>query len=260
MHDPMKKNRSIRLKRKLTSGALVAALVLCLGHVRTAVAADPSIPFDGLILWLANDENATSVTLTGGKVTRWLDAAAGHDAVGTSTSGPRIVPGALNGIPAVRFDGAQQLFSGPLYVNTWTIFVVGKNNNPTENFGLILGPGDNNNNQLRYENGSSVLTYGFSNGMPAVTSVEGNTRVYHALGVRYDGAHYQVFRDGVQKNATTFSTSGAWGLGRIGSWYSSCGSCYLQGDIVEVLVYNRALSDFEKGEVDTYLRSRFLLP
>jgi hypothetical protein len=244
----------------MTLGGLAAALVLSLGYVRPAVAQDPSIPFNGLILWLANDENATSVTLTGGKVTRWLDAAAGHDAIGTSTTGPRVVSGALNGIPAVRFDGAQQLFSGPLYVNTWTIFVVGKNNNPTENFGLILGPGDDNNNQLRYENGSSVLTYGSSNGMQAVTSPDGDTRVYHALSIRYDGANYQVFRNGVPQNTASFSTNGAWGLGRIGSWYSSCGSCYLQGDIVEVLVYNRALSDFEKGEVDTYLRSRFQLP
>jgi hypothetical protein len=225
----------------------------------SARAADPDIPFTCLKTWLA----AGFFETDGDRVVTWkngLGTGAFNANTTTAAVRPRFVTGAINGLPVVRFDGAQQLFVGPLSLDRWTIFVVGKNNNSTSNFGLILGPGDNSNNQLRYENGSQVLTYGLSNSMPVITTNVGNTRVYNALTFRYNGAVYDVFRDGIVKVARTMTTTGNWILGRVGSWYSSCPSCYLNGDLAEILVYDCALSDPDRARVDSYLRAKFALP
>jgi hypothetical protein len=69
-----------------------------------------------------------------------------------------------------------------------------------------------------------------------------------------------VFRDGLIKSARSIATTGNWILGRVGSWYSSCPSCYLNGDLAEILVYECALSDADRSRVDTYLRNKFALP
>lgn len=221
-----------------------------------------SIPTAGLSLWLRSD---MGITVSGDRVVTWQDqSSAGRYANGGATTTlPRILYGALNGKPVLRFEGAQKLFTQPssLSISRWTIFVVGKNNNPTESFGLILGPGDGvNNNQLRYENGSQILTYGYSNNMPIIYSTVGNTRVYHSFAVRYDGWTYQVFRDGVLKNTRNFSTTQPWILGLIGAWFSSCSSCYLRGDLAEIIVYDRALPDSERMSVEQYLRAKYALP
>jgi hypothetical protein len=242
--------------RALLTLPLLALSVL--GGASPARGADPDIPYTGLVLWLYPG----NVSLQAGKVAVWndLSGANNHATNASASSQPVYIPGALNGQPAVRFDGAQRLFAGPIYLSTWTIFVVGKNNNPTENFGLILGPGDNNNNQLRYENGTQVLTYGFSNNMPVRYSTIGNTRVYHNLSVRYQPGSFQVFRDGVLRDSAVYNLTGTWGLGRIGTWYSSCPTCFLKGDLVEILVYNQALSTTDRQRVETYLRTKFSLP
>ncbi|HLL56260.1 MAG TPA: LamG-like jellyroll fold domain-containing protein [Myxococcaceae bacterium] len=235
----------------------VAACIALVGFSGSAWA---QIPTSGLNLWLRSDG---SFSVSGGRVASWLDdsGTGRHASQMVSTSQPRLISPALNGYPVVRFDGAQMIATAtPLYLSRWTIFVVGKYNNPNETFGLILGPGDNGNNQLRYENGSQLLLYGGSNGMPVITSSIGNTRVYHALAVRYDGGSLNVFRDGVLKSSHGFSTSGSWVLGRIGSWFSSCSSCFLQGDLAEIIVYDRALSESERTSVNSYLRAKYALP
>jgi hypothetical protein len=247
------------MSRQTVASSLFVVALLLLGS-SAARAADPDIPFTCLKTWLA----AGFFDTDGGvRVATWKNSL-GTGVFNANTTSiaarPRFVNGAINGLPVVRFDGAQQLFTGPMALNRWTIFVVGKNNSPSENFGLILGPGDNSNNQLRYENGTQVLTYGLSNGMPAITTTVGNTRVYNALTFRYNGSVYDVFRDGILKATRPMTTSGNWILGRVGSWYSSCPSCYLNGDLAEILVYDCALTDAERVKVDVYLRSKFALP
>jgi hypothetical protein len=226
-------------------------------------AADPAISFTGLVVWLPSG----FVDQSGGKVTVWkngLGTGANNANGGVSPASlPTLVPNSLNGQAAVRFDGSQQLYFGNVPLTSWTIFVVGRNNNPGESFGLILGPGDNTNNQFRYENGTQMLVYGGANGMGAITKTVGNTRVFHVLSTRYNASTrlHEVFRDGVLKGPTnSFTSLGTWNLGRVGSWYSSCGSCYLKGDLVEILVYNRALNEAERAQVNAYLGSKFALP
>lgn len=177
----------------------------------------------------------------------------------TASRQPYLINGALNGRPVLRFAGAQSLgLTSVAQPTQFTVFVVGKNNKASESFSMILGPGGNSpNNQLRWENGSQALFVGTGNNLPTITSSTGNTRAYHALSARYNGSSMAVYRDGNQVSSHSFSTSGPWILASVGSWYSSY---FMEGDLAEVILYDRVLSDADRNAVNAYLRSKYNLP
>ncbi|MFE8600908.1 LamG-like jellyroll fold domain-containing protein [Archangium violaceum] len=208
----------------------------------------------GLKLWLSGSAGVTS---SGGRVSAWLDHSGNRrDAtISDAARQPYLINSALNGKPVLRFAGAQSLvFSSLMQLSRPTVFVVAKNNKSTESFHMILGPaGTSANHQLRFENGSQVLlvtpgTY---------TSTVGNNRAYHTLAVRYDGSAWNVFRDGVLKSTHASTSSATWDLYQVGAWF---GQYFLEGDIAEIIAYDRALSDSELGTVSSYLRGRYALP
>jgi hypothetical protein len=227
------------------------------GSFALNVSGGPSVPTSGLGLWLAADGLALS---NGSKVSTWPDQSGNgrNGVMATLSRQPTFVTNALNGRPVVRFGGAQSLsLNTPVQPTTFSVFVVGKNSKPTESFSMILGPGGNwPNNQLRWENGSQALFVGTSNGMPVVTSSIGNTRVYHVLSATYTGSTLSVYRNGGLISTHSFSTNGPWTLAQVGAWYSSH---FMQGDLAEVMVYDRSLPSSERSSVESYLRSKYAL-
>jgi len=221
-----------------------------------------SPPTTSLALWLRADVG-TSGSTNGSPVSSWLDQSGNglNATMATASRQPVLATGALNGKPVVRFNGAQSLvLSRVLSPTRFSVFVVGKNSMPTETFSMIMGPGGSSaNNQLRWENGSQALLVGTGNNLPIVTANTGNTRAYHALSARYDGATMTVYRDGnaVSSSPTSFSTTGTWDLFQIGAWYSTY---FMQGDVAEILFYTSALSETDRGTANGYLRSKYALP
>ncbi|WP_437723085.1 carboxypeptidase regulatory-like domain-containing protein [Sorangium sp. So ce861] len=220
--------------------------------------ASSSAPPAGMKLWLRAD---TGVTASAGKVSSWQDQS-GNGLNGTmavASRQPSLVASALSGKPVIRFDGAQSLgITSPIQPATFTIFIVGKNSKTSEGFSIILGPGGSTpNNQFRWENGSQALLVGIGNGMPIIRTTIGDTRAYHALSARYDGATMAVFRDGRPISTHSFATTGPWVLGQIGAWYSSD---FMVGDLAELLVYDTALSETDRSSVNSYLRDKYALP
>jgi hypothetical protein len=215
------------------------------------------IPTDNLHLWLRAD---VGVTAPVGRVSDWTDQSGnGRNAVMPIASRqPELFPGVLNGNPVVRFAGAQSLglsvFAGP---TTFTVFIVGRNTK-TSGESIILGPGGSSpNNQLRWENDTQALFVGTGNDLPVTISTIGNTRVFHALSTRYDGGTMTVYRDGDQTSSDSFTTSGPWIFASIGSFFSED---FMEGDLAELLIYDRALSEVERQTVNAYLRSKYALP
>ncbi|HSK03046.1 MAG TPA: hypothetical protein VK932_17465, partial [Kofleriaceae bacterium] len=191
------------------------------GTYRLNINGGSSIP-TGAHLWLRAD---AGVVLNGSQVSQWLDQSGNgrNGYMPTVSRQPSFVSGALNGKPVLRFNGAQSLilenYATP---TTFSVFIVGKNSKPTESFSMILGPaGSAPNNQMRWEDGSRALFVGTGNNLPTSTSSIGNTRVFHALSARYDGATMTVYRDGSAKSWNSFSTRGPWTVACIGSLYSS---------------------------------------
>jgi len=230
------------------------AVVGCLAGfaaVGTALAAPPP----GSKVWLSADVN---VTVSNGLVSNWLDQSGNnnHAWMTTVSRRPSLVNGAINGLPVIRFNGAQSLlFTTPVSPTNFSVLIVGKNSKPTETFSMILGPGGNNpNNQLRWENGSQVLTVGTGNNMPTRISTIGNTRIHHVLALRYNGSTMEVYRNGAWIANHTFTTTGPWTLSQIGAYYSSY---FMQGELAEILIYDTALSNTDFSNATNYLRSKY---
>lgn len=217
-----------------------------------------AIPTSGMHLWLRTD---TGVTLNGNNTARWADQSGNGRSAGMTTAArqPAFVPGVLNGWPVLRFAGAQSMVLDVASAPTqYTVFVVGKNSRTDESFSMILGPGGSNpNSQLRWENGNQSMIVGLGNNLPVTNSTIGNTRTYHALVVRYDGTTLQTYRDGILRSTTNHATSGPWRINQIGAYYDSF---FMTGDLAELLIYNRALTDEERQSVGVYLRSKYALP
>jgi hypothetical protein len=215
------------------------------------------IPRTGLHLWLRAD---TGLSFSSGtQVSQWLDQSGnGRNASMTTTARqPFLVLDALNHLPVIRFSGAQSMYLDTFATPTmFSVFVVGRNSMPNASFSMILGPGGNSpNNQLRWEDDTHTLFVWFGSSEPSTTI--GDTRIYHALSTRYDGAVFTVYRDGTLASSSSFTTSGPWTIASVGSWYSSY---FMIGDLAEVIIFDRALSTPERTSVDSYLRSKYNLP
>jgi len=267
------------MKRYLRSSSIVLATLLCLsGCLESTSQGDTNqddvnsveqlstVPTSGLHLWLRAD---TQVTFTGttnggittGPVSKWMDQS-GNGRNASMTTAARqpsyvsSVPGALNGQPVIRFSGGQSMyldiFSQP---TLFSVFVVGKNS-LTGSFSMILGPGGNSpNDQLRWNDGADAL-FVTQNAGTIITSPTGNTFAYHALSARYDGSTMTFYYNGNAESSSNFSTSSPWTIASVGSWYSTY---YMQGDLAEVIIYDRALSESERASVNSYLQSKYAL-
>jgi hypothetical protein len=212
-------------------------------------------PASGSLLWLRAN---AGVIESAGQVSAWLDQS-GHGLDGIMdlvSREPALVPGEWNGLPVIRFDGAQSLSLRQAIAPTaFTVFVAGRNRNPTETHSIFLGPAGNTaNNQLRWENGSSVLIVGLGNGLPQTVFSFGDTRTFHVLAARYDGANLNVYRNGAQVGSAHFVTTGPWQIGQIGGWFSSD---FMVGDLAEILVYERALSAADSELTHSYLLKKY---
>jgi len=219
---------------------------------------DPrTIPSSGLHLWLRAD---AGVTQSGGLVSSWLDQSSnGRNATMTVTRRqPALISVALNGQPVLRFNGAQSMYLSSVSQPTlFSVFIVGKNSLTSESYSMILGPGGNSpNDQLRWDNGSRALFVTQDAGT-VITSAIGNTRVYHALSASYDGSTMTFYRDGNVTSSSSFSTTSPWTIASVGSWYSTY---FMTGDLAEVIIYDRALSQTERATVNSYLRTKYGLP
>ena len=243
--------RTLTRRVTLVLAASLAAVLLPISPAHANPAAGPN-------LWLSADKD---VTVSNSKVNYWADRSGnGLDAsMPTVARQPLLVTGAINGLPVIRFSGAQSLYLlTPTSPNPFTIFIVGKNSKPTESFSMILGPGGNfPNNQIRWENSSQALFVGTGNALPTTVASIGNTRVFHELSVRYDGSTMRIFRDGNMVSSRSFRTTGPFTLASIGSYYSQY---FMIGDLAELIVYSSALSDVDRITTDNYLRTKYALP
>ena len=222
-------------------------------------AGEPSVgnelPASGSLLWLRAN---LGVIESAGQVTDWLDQS-GHGLDGIMdlpSREPALVPGEWNGLPVIRFDGAQSLYLRQTIAPTkFTVFVAGRNRNPTDAHGIFLGPGgDTANNQLRWESGSSVLIVGLGNDLPQTVFSFGDTRAFHVLAARYDGSNLTVSRNGTQVGNAHFVTTGPWQIGQVGGWFSSD---FMVGDLAEILVYESALSEADTELTNSYLLQKY---
>ena len=245
------------------------------GAVTSAVAtltvnAPGIIPAGGLALWLRGD---AGTVLNGAAVTQWADQSGNnrHATQGTSGNQPTRVNAGLNGLPVVRFDGANDFQTFPLPVNGLTgmsIFLVAANTqdqaggstqaeraavfwNETAGWGTVyLSPFQQAVN----------LRFG--------TLQSGNRIIYSrpaAIGSQFttttaikDGTTDALYVNGalvLSQGGKLAALAGNQSIGQLGRGYND--NTYFAGDIAEVLVYDRALTIAERQAVEAYLNDKY---
>jgi hypothetical protein len=259
------------MKRNLKLAACAAALFSA-GHF-LAIAATP--PTTDLTLWLKAD---AGVTLNGATVSQWDDQSplAHHAYQSAAASQPALVTTAI-GAQALRFDGLNDFMSFTNDINNlWgiTIFLVANNTNPSQNG----GGGLSNSPAIFWEESISWgwvylspfqgnVTWRFGTGDSA-TSTNGLYTRPVSIGAGYSLTTLKKDWDGPDPLETLYvngssvlvlkanstQTTGVRPDGMLGGRPGS----YFAGDILEVLVYNTALSDVARAEVESYLTAKYL--
>ena len=242
----------------------------------------------GLAMWLKAD------SITGlnddDAVSNWPDSSGNNRYAAQSTSSyqPIYKTNVLNGQPAIRFDGADDALpimdSNPQSMTSISMFIVHQIDSGatgTSYYPLILGGDGNTTGQyLGFEtqnsySGSSAdivdVFAGYGNDARATLKNEAafgswkmwstvsqntvfNTKMY------VNGAPATMSTTGTDQNlAVKISTTAGDNWGNIGGTRYSIYPTAYKGDIAEVLIYNRALSDTERRTVEQYLANKYNL-
>jgi len=218
----------------------------------TCVLEDDPAAFSDLWLWVKAD---AGVTLTSGAVSTWADQSGnGHDFTQATTSRrPAVLPNAQNGYPAVRLSAAakQTLNMAATLGSAHTVFVVARMYGASRN--RILNAISNNwllgwwagYQDMVYHVGwiSPTQSFAASTGWLQYTDV--NT-----------GSALATYRGG-----NLMYTAGAVGgpMGLTLSGYAATDGEFSDADVLEVIVYDRALTDLERVSIERYLATRYAL-
>ncbi len=251
---------------------VIAVSVIACAFIFHAAANTPPDTLPGLALWVRADTGVT--TNASGNVTAWTDQSGrGNHAAVADAAAPAFVasePG-LNDQPTLRFNGTSQRMTVANRILTngiegCTVIAMAKatkNENST-----IIGIRTGSSNPLlqldtdiagkpRFIVRNSVGTTANSVGSQSRNDIYGMYagRLFKGSGTVWTNRLY--FSSSVSEagsaadfGANTDLTSGAQYIGGLSS-------TYWQGDIAEVMIYERALSEAELGGVLEYLAARY---
>ncbi|HTG45669.1 MAG TPA: LamG-like jellyroll fold domain-containing protein, partial [Verrucomicrobiae bacterium] len=231
-----------------------------------------SIPIPGLALWLRAD---AGVVASGSAVSQWQDQS-GHNAHANQSLGasqPSVVANAINGLPVIQFDGGNDFLTFDLPVTGlggMTVCLV------SANTGDRTGGATEGENAALFWNESQ--SWGAIYLSPFQTRVQfrfgttqaGNLPTYvrsSSLGVAYsrtvsikNGSTDSLYVNGElawQESGKLSTITGAQSIGNLGRGYNN--NSFFPGQIAEVLVYSRALSDAERQDVESYLETKYFV-
>jgi len=221
------------------------------------------IPSKNLILWLDADDDSTISTDVG--VDAWADKS-GEDndaAQSTDASQPALVVGAQNGRNVIRGDGTDDVLTFPnLSLNgdtDVTLFMVFKSDATTSGFDtpICFGTNAEGNIQTRGtgnpDSGDLKLIGMGLDGTENIVVGQGFNAM-QVFTLITNASTWSTYVDGVA-DETDNTADAAWstGAGNYALFAGNAGGREMKGDIAEVIIYDRELSDAERSNVETYL-------
>jgi prepilin-type N-terminal cleavage/methylation domain-containing protein len=237
-----------------------------------------SIP--DLALWLETtmDNSITSATNgnnpeNGDLISSWNDLnsqtlAKAIVSQASSASRPTYTSDAINGLPAVKFDGSNDYMLGSNGVSTkdLTVFIVLRvvNSGDMQSFLTTQGAWQSGCLHLLVDAVSFTYPQYSPYPGPANDFVNSNKGVAdnkpHIITYRENSSVEDMFVDGA--NRATYTPSGATKNivnFAIGAWYQTSGniSRYVNGYLAEIVVFNRGLKTSEITSVNDYLMKKF---
>lgn len=257
-------------------GSISPALIGCIAAARTAGGSQIPTDITNCVLWLRADgtdkvyKSGTSTQATDGEfVGTWVDESGGGQNATNSTADkyPTFQTNEINtSLPVIRFDSTNdQLlntgFTALDGVSGGTVLTVFKQSSTGAQFGSAFIRSVDNFGFQTDKNGTTYLRVSESN----YGSYSASTRdAYTIMVLRFDGAgsgnagRLQGYELGAAKtlsfNGTIPST-----LPNVTGYQLSylTSTYYLSGDIAEVIVYSKALSQAERWSMEGYLATKY---
>ena len=248
-------------------------------NVLETVLLDSPRDIPGLVLWLnAEDE----VFAPNAKMPVWADRSGyGNHATQTVVNAqPVFVANAVNGLPAVRFtrSAEQQFllpvstFNGMTSLRNVSIFIVCRWNGATTSglFGA-WNPASGSQANSHFEinaNGQLRLRIADADSLrtDGVMTQNAWCQITGLMNSAGDSPLISLFRDGTARGtfsqnpgAAALSGYVAMGIGNANLESNNASRCF-DGDMAEVLIFNRALPPVEREAVGRYLANRYRLP
>lgn len=212
---------------------------------------------------------ADSLALSdGAEVTTWTSEVGSYAFSATSTYKPTyIASSALNGKPVVRnVSGYKYMdMNGALpNVADFSTFIVGKATSTSQDADALIigsigssGPRYNLNYGWAYRQMSGLVLYQLDNMFGGQVNLGFNSTDPFIVGHTLDhGIQSQTYLNGVKKS--TYNGAGI-GSGENGNLriLGKPGSNQFRGDIAEIIIYDRVLTDSEVSSVQSYLATKY---
>jgi hypothetical protein len=233
--------------------------------VPDVTAANAPVPAQGLELWLRADYGVTADA--GGKVKAWaVEGSPLTAAPSQPAEQPTLVASAINGKPAVRFDGDQNTLEVPMsidpkvspqltVISVWTSATAEKS--PLRKlYGADNGGYDRAAGIDDRSEGSNYTVFGGSAGVVGSFTFTANTPNLTVESYDQTQKKMSAWANGAAKSNVDAEYSEMldhFFIGSTGRVYHEM----WQGDLAEMLVYRRLLTDDERKKVEDYLATKY---
>ena len=222
------------------------------------------VPFGNLALWLKAD---SGLVQGGGSmpVNQWVDQSGnGMNAIQNSPyNRPQWVPGALNGIPAVQFNGSSffnlpNFLGGTVGAEAFVMLRAATNTPAVTSELWSFGGATTWHSAYPAPDGSLAEDFGsttmMSLGVPAEPVNQYN--VYEVMG---QNGSWAMWMNGILQDSTTNSVYGYNSTPMLGRRFTPGNGVdqYFNGAVAELLVFNRPLTDSERTNVNSYLITKY---
>ena len=200
----------------------------------------------GLAYWL-DATDASRITLAGSNVTTWADSSpAGVDFTqAVASQRPVYVTNAINGLPAVRFNGTTNKLAATKTATCQTVFIVNTVKGYVDFDGIW---GKDSTVNIRLSSANSWYYPG-----------NGNDFAYNGGQMYVNGVSNSLFTASTPHLLSVISATPRTSITTaLGSFTTTGPNRWFNGDIGEVLVYNSALSTNDRQRVEAYLSAKWL--
>ncbi len=266
---PWYNGESLNLPATTTINAIAVAPYFNNSSASATYRVDPDtvgIPRNGLQMWLmAND----GVTLSSGNVSVWADRSGnGNSASQTNPSNrPGFLSLGINNLPAVTFNGSSHYLALPSGFSSFasgaSIFVVVRPIAVSAGARIIdLGNGATSNNvsiQEPTNTGASLYVYNGSTPSSVTSSSAITLGKFQLLEAIHDGSTTATILTNALQGAQSTSMNSITNVLRANNYLGqgSAGGNYFNGEIAEILAYNRAVTSLERSGIESALMNKY---
>ena len=218
------------------------------------------VPGDGLRLWLRAE---TGVTQDQGKVKSWKSQGHGQLEAQCPAGRPVVVAGAIGGKDAIRFSGENEMLEIPLDINPdkvpqlTVVTVFSSQTEDAQKLRKVYGHDDGGYDRAVGLDHRSKTNFALFAGTEVLPYFDLKARKVYLVVDEYAGEKFNGWVNGSQliKQAPIKHDRGLekFYLGGTGTAYDE----FWQGDIAELLVYDRKLADEERKSLEKTLAQRY---